>query len=154
MLSDTELFNNMPEVTTKEILKRYGEVAKSPDRHFGNTKPEIADAPIRSSDSNGSRTKAPKATRIDTDPNQAHAWQKESSVRHIQQNGAPSYPSTNHNTLLQPQAEFPNRPSPYHFRTGSSGSVQSEGTPSRYSQRPPNWGKQNANGAVGTAGGG
>ena len=154
VLSDTDLFNNMPEVTTKEILKRYGEIAKQPERQQVNVKAETADMPVRSPDATGGnpRAGAPVITRIDTDPDQLHAWQKESSVRHVQQNGAPSYPSTNTNTPPQLQTEFGNRGSPYHYRTGSSDSIRSNGTPNRQSHRPTNFQRHAANGYMNAAG--
>ena len=144
----------MPEVTTKEILKRYGEIAKTPERHAGATRPDAVDTqPTSNTETNGnnSRSGAPAITRVDTDPNQLNAWQKESSVRHVQQNG-PSFPSGNQNTPPQPQSEFANRNSPYHFRAGSGDSIHSHGTPNRHSHRPSNWGRQGANGHMGTAG--
>ena len=157
VLSDTELFNNMPEVTTKEILKRYGEIAKMPERHQVNVKAETADMPGRGQGSGASnpRPGAPVITRVDVDPHQEHAWQKEASVRHVQQNGAPSYPSTSHSTPPQLQTEFTNRNSPYHhYRTGSSDSVRSNGTPNRHSHRPSNFQRQAANGYMNAAGAG
>jgi hypothetical protein len=145
VLSDTELFNNMPDLTTKEILKRYGEVAKQPDRHFGASKPEAADMPpVRTADSPtaSSRSNGPVPTRIETDPQQLNAWQKESSVRHVQQNGsAPhgsaTFPQTNQKTPMQhyQQDGFMN-PSPYHHRVGSSESAQSQGHLGQFAPRP------------------
>ena len=155
VLSDTDIFNNMPEVTTKEILKRYGDIAKTPDRRQVTVKVEATDVPIRSPDANGSNSKpgAPAIKRIDTDPNQAQAWQQESSVRHVHQNGAPSYPSANHNTPPQLQTEFANRNNPYHYRAGSSDSLRSNGTPNRHSHRPSNFQRPGApNGYINTAG--
>ena len=154
VLTDTDLFNNMPEVTTKEILKRYGEIAKKPDSHHVNIKAETADIPIRSPDAGGgnSRAAAPPITRVDTDPSQLHAWQKESSVRHVQQNGGPSYPSTSSNTSPQLQGEFGHRGLPHHYRTGSSDSVRSNGTPNRHSHRPSNFQRPAANGYLNAAG--
>ena len=164
VLSDTELFNNMPEITTKEILKRYGDLAKTPDRQYG-VKPETADAPIRSPDGPGQpgaggRPGVPVATRIETDnATQASAWQKESSVRHVQQNGAGGfsgpYALANHSSSTQQlQADFQNRNSPYHLRSGSGSSLQSQGngTPNRHSHRPSNWGKSGTNGPLGATG--
>lgn len=143
VLNDSEVFNNMPEVTTKEILKRYGEIAK-------NVRPELNSPRTydTSSINSNSRAGAPVVTRVDTDPNQMHAWQKETSVRHIQQNGAPSYPTTNQHTPPQMQSEFANRNSPYHQRAGSSDSA---GAPNRHS-RPGGWGKpHNGHGPMGVA---
>lgn len=146
----------MPEITTKEILKRYGEIAaKTPDRRQGVARPEATDmAPLRQQDSNNSNSRAgaPVPTRIDTDPNQAFAWQKESSVRHVQQNGSQAYPTNAHKTPPQPTSEFANRNSPYHQRAGSSESARSQGTPNRHSHRPSNWNKYSPNGHIGTAG--
>ena len=154
VLGDKEIFNNMPEVTTKEILKRYGEIAKTPEHHAGGVRPEMVETQTsRPSEMNGNNTRpgAPLITRVDTDPSQLNAWQKESSVRHVQGIG-PSYPPTNHNTPPQLQSEFANRNSPYHFRGGSGDSVHSHGTPNRHSHRPSQMGRQGADGHMGTAG--
>ena len=144
MLSDSEIFNNMPEYTTKEILKRYGDVARQPDRHFGGVKPDAADMPPMRSDTNnsgGSRPSAPVITRVDTDPHQVN----------VQQNGMPGYPLSSQNTPTTqyapqqqqqqylpsaPSSQFPQnapggqqpydfaaRNSPYHQHGASNGSL-------------------------------
>ena len=160
VLSDTELFNNMPEITTKEILKRYGDLAKTPERHFGSVKPESADVPIRSPDGGPARPAVAVASRIETgDANQASAWQKESSVRHVQQNGAGGpYGSGSHNSSAHQlhTADYAARGNPYHLRSGSATSLgsQGSGTLNRHSHRPSNWGKGGANGSLGTTGAG
>ena len=156
VLTDTDLFNNMPEVTTKEILKRYGDIAKQPERHYVTVHAQSADMPGRSQEpnGNGSRVGAPPITRVDTDPNQAFAWQKESSVRHVQ-NAPPILPITSNNTPPQLSSEFTNRNNPYHYRSGSSDSVHSNKTPNRHSHRPSNFGRSApTNGYLGSAGAG
>ena len=177
MLSDTELFNNMPEITTKEILKRYGELAKTPDKQFGATKPETADAPpLRSPDDGAAgRPAVPVATRIEpASVSQANAWQKESSVRPVQQhppngsNGGPyaqgnfstsqgnfSMSQGNFSSSAQHLQEFQSRGSPYHLRSGSASSLASQGAPGAGTpgrQRGQvNWGRSTPNGPLGGA---
>jgi hypothetical protein len=150
VLSDTELFNNTSEITTKEILKRYGEVARQPGRQYGSIRPEAADMPAmheEGSPPSSARTTAPVAQRIEANQNQANAWQMESSVRHVQQNGAPSFPAGNQHTPPQFQHEFVMRGSPYHQPSGSASSFEHFNTPNR--QNP--W-MQHYNGSNGQPG--
>ena len=140
IVNDTDLFGNTGEITTKEILKRYGEMGKSANYAPGAQTPPQHHGSV----GGGSRTGAPVPTRVDTDQTQIHAWQKESSVRHVGQNGAPSFPPpVNQNTPPMMQSEFANRNSPYHQRGGSSENAGNAGTPNRHSQRP--WGRQQPN---------
>ena len=129
ILDDSSLFNNTSDITTKEILKRYGDIGRSAHRpviHEQN--PDSA--PPRSKDGNGlpatAKAAAPVITHVDTDPYQTTSWSKDSSVRHVQGQapGAPSYPSTSNNTPPQ-QYDFTNPASPYHRRGGSSESQAS-----------------------------
>ena len=97
ILNDTALFNGSADLTTKEILKRYGAIAKS----VSESQPVTHDVDLPSSrvgNNNGGgggggggagggrdgRGILPIVTRVDTDPYQATAWEKESSVRHVQ----------------------------------------------------------------------
>ncbi|EAS37005.3 rho-GTPase-activating protein [Coccidioides immitis RS] len=80
ILNDSSLFNREAEITTKEILKRWGEIAKFPVPQ--RTPTGLDSLPARSGSNRGSNT--PVATRIDGDPSQATAWQMQSSVRHVQ----------------------------------------------------------------------
>lgn len=136
VLSDAELFNSMPEVTTKEILKRYGEISKRPVEFHQAGR-------VDSSEQFNSPHPHAGVTRIETDPNQVHAWQNESSVRHVQQQSGilrtPTYPQINQSTPPQQQNEFHPHRSPYqhHNRMGSGDSLRSNGgTPNRQSRRP------------------
>ena len=93
----------------------------------------------------GSRAGAPRATRIDTDAHQASAWQKESSVRHVQEYNGPPYAANNNQTPPQNQYEFTNSPSSYHQRAGSMDAAQdgSHGaSPNRQNYRHSGWGRQ------------
>lgn len=126
ILNDTTLFNNNSEITTKEILKRYGDIARTPIQR-GN--PYATDSPPRSKDG------GPIALRIDSDPSQAHAWQKQSSAYQSRgQNGhsTPNLtPISGHATPNGPPSG-PFSRSPYmHQRLGST---DSQG--SRVSGRP------------------
>ena len=151
----------MPEITTKEILKRYGEIARTPDKQFGPLRPEMADAPGRSPDGSGAsgRPAVPVASRIEPENmSQANAWQKESSVRPVQQhpNGSNGpYSMGNHSSSAQHLQEFQTHGSSYHLRSGSANSLQSHGgtsTPNRQSQRPGNWGRSTPSGPMGPPG--
>ncbi|KAH0538855.1 hypothetical protein FGG08_004572 [Glutinoglossum americanum] len=139
ILGDTSLYSNTADITTKEILKRYGDIGKSPKR----TVTTATDTP--SPRSKEGRSSNPVATRVDIDPYQANAWQKESSVRHVQGPG-------NQNTLFNPKSQnnhphnfdFSNPNSPYAQRAGSSESQDNNNDKgNRQSQyHHPGWGKQ------------
>ncbi|KAI9676547.1 MAG: hypothetical protein M1817_000706 [Caeruleum heppii] len=134
ILSDPTLFTSSADITTKEILKRYGDIGRSPGPHRVVA---TSDSPPPRSKEGGGRGNAPVATRVDTDPYQATAWQKESSVRHVQGPGlaGPSYPSSSHNTPPQAHSfDFSSPNSPYRQRAGSTDSHGSHGLPHRHSQ--------------------
>jgi hypothetical protein len=79
MMNDTSLFNNTPEITTKEILKRYNDYVRDPRSRPGNTTSSLENP------ANGTSSPTPAAgvKRVDTDPSVQNAWQVESSVRHV-----------------------------------------------------------------------
>lgn len=77
ILNDSSLFSNNAEITSKEILKRYGDRARPPTVNSGHA---VATAQNGMTSPPGS---APMVTRVDTDPHQQSAWQNESSVRHV-----------------------------------------------------------------------
>ncbi|KAH0608062.1 uncharacterized protein H6S33_002114 [Morchella sextelata] len=78
ILNDSNLFANGADVTTKDILKRYGDLINRPAP--GRT-PQTTSSPPRSKDGRAPTT--PVFHRVDTDPSQNVAIQKESSVRHV-----------------------------------------------------------------------
>ena len=166
ILNDTSLSNKDSEITTKEILKRYGERSSTP-AHY----PVITDAEksplnqqggIANSTANGTRLRvaAPVITHIDSsDSNHAHTWPKESSVRHVQAPG----PSQSNNSGSTPLTdwELVESQSPYtHQRAGSGDSQGSQGaTANRQSYRHSAWaggggGKRSAQGPMGVTGAG
>jgi hypothetical protein len=153
---DKDLFTNPADITTKEILKRYGEVRRSTGGQLSNANNDkYADStPVRSQESNGgNRSGAPILTRVATDPSQTTAWQKESSVRHVQQpNGGPSYSPSNQNTPPPHNFEFANPNGHFHGRKGSADSAESYGTPNQQSHRQSGWGKNNSQGQMGVTG--
>lgn len=146
ILSDQTLFNNPSDITTKEILKRYGDLgaAGGPRRTV-----ETESSPL--SKSKDGRPLAPVVTRVDTDPSQAYAWQKESSVRHVQDPSAPYVGSSNQNTPPQQQwqGQDLDHPSPYPHRNGTPDSQQE----SRREYRNSGWSRPQ-NGSVGVTGAG
>lgn len=152
ILSDQALFNNPSDITTKEILKRYGDIgANSGPRH----QVETEQSPLgRNKDG---RALAPVVTRVDTDPSQAYAWQKEASVRHVQESSAPSTApyggSSNQNTPPQQQWQGHDleQPSPYIHRNGTPDSQQNDNVRREY--RNSGWGRPQ-NGSVGVTGAG
>ena len=147
------MFNNPSDITTKEILKRYGDIGTNggPRRQVETTEQS---SPGRSKDGSG-RALAPVLTRVDTDANQAHAWQKESSVRHVQESSAPyagsSSQNPNQNTPPQQwQGHDYEQPSPYSQRNGTPDSQKDN---QRREYRNSGWGRA-PNGSVGIAGAG
>jgi len=119
ILNDSSLFSSSADITTKEILKRYG------DRNKGQGPAHTPTITDPSADEMGSpRSREgnrpahnPVATRVDTDPSQANAWQNESSVRHVKDNAE----LNNTGNLNTPQM-------PYTMRNDST---ESHGSPSR-----------------------
>jgi hypothetical protein len=145
ILSDPTLFNNPSDITTKEILKRYGDLgANGGPRHTVET----TEGSGRQRDSQG-RPLAPVVTRVDTDPSQQNAWQKEASVRHVQDASGASYgkSSTDQNTPPQPWQEL-EQPVPYVHRNGTPDSQRD-----RREYRNSGWGRTQ-NGSVGVTGAG
>ncbi|KAL1954334.1 hypothetical protein VTO42DRAFT_1408 [Malbranchea cinnamomea] len=115
VLTDTSLFNGSADITTKEILKRYGNIGKMtvPQKN-----PDSSGPPRTTS---GRDTPAPVATRVDADPSQASAWQMQSSVRHVQ--GPSGGPETG---PQQSGSEI--RPPPQPIRSESGDSYHSQGS--------------------------
>ncbi|PSK42286.1 Rho-type GTPase-activating protein 1 [Elsinoe australis] len=98
ILNDSSLFSASADITTKEILKRYGDRARAPTINnpsqtpqpsstFEGPAPGAAPGTPRSRDQNGRPTITPVATRVDRDEVQGNAWSNESSVRHVQDGG-------------------------------------------------------------------
>jgi hypothetical protein len=128
ILTDSSLHDGSAELTTKEILLRYGHIVKG-HVQANQASVQAADAPAQGPLSASSSNKAPGpvATRVDVDPYQANAWQKQSSVRHVQN----AYPAGGSGAgLSAPQQDFNfSAPgSPYaRDRSGSQGSQSSFG---------------------------
>lgn len=134
ILDDTSLFNKESDITTKEILKRYGERSSNPEQYPVVTDPEKPRLDSYDSKPNGTRNgaipapraSAPVITHIDTtDSPHSRTWPKESSVRHVQtQGGGPSHsPGGPNITPPQVQFEYVEGRSPLtHQRIGSNDS--------------------------------
>ena len=164
ILNDSSLFNNTSDITTKEILKRYGDIGRSSAHRPDITDPTKAtnNEPLpnsrESNTTNGSnpaaRATAPIITHVDTDPYSAHVWPKESSVRHVQGSTpgpAPTYPNNDQNTPPPGYGDFRDPDSPYHRRQGSSDSQISHGSGGgggggRHRYRHSGWGKHSTPG--------
>ncbi|KAL9099291.1 MAG: hypothetical protein Q9163_005188 [Psora crenata] len=160
ILNDSSLFNNSSDITTKEILKRYGDIGRSASRRPLITEASADSPPPCSKDSNGippsTKAAAPVITHVDTDPYQTAAWPNDTSVRHVQgqAQGAPMYPSPSNNTPPQHSHEFINSTSPYHRRGGSSESQASNGslTGHGHGHKHSGWGKHNTPSQTGVPG--
>ncbi|RKF54293.1 Rho-type GTPase-activating protein 1 [Golovinomyces cichoracearum] len=117
ILSDQTLFNNTSDITTKEILKRFGDLSVNCP-HKQNLDPETS---ALGNQRESSRAFAPIVTRVDSDPSQAHAWHKETSVRHIQEPNAIYQSSLSHSSPSQ--QDWPvdklSHSSPFINRTGT-----------------------------------
>ncbi|KAF2214824.1 hypothetical protein CERZMDRAFT_66083 [Cercospora zeae-maydis SCOH1-5] len=111
ILNDSSLFSNNAEITTKEILKRYGDRAKAPTVNSGHV---VA----AQNGTTSPPSSAPVVTRVDTDPYQQSAWQNESSVRHVGSDRDPMTPPT----------------LPY---ANANASTESHGSPNRASRAGP-----------------
>ena len=115
ILTDTGLHGGSAEITTKEILARYGHIARG---QVQRQTAGAADAPIRSPASAMPQV-GPVATRVDVDPYQTTAWQKQSSVRPVQNMAsATSAPANDF------QFSAPNSP----YARGRAGSADSSGS--------------------------
>ncbi|CAD6505579.1 BgTH12-01069 [Blumeria graminis f. sp. triticale] len=145
ILNDPTLFNNPSDITTKEILKRYGDIGSQAIRN--QMEPEFTRPK-----ENG-RALAPIVTRVDADPSQAHARHKEISVRHVQELSANNGITVSQNTTPQQpewQGEDLGQPSPYCHRTGTPDS-QHENLRNDYGH--PGW-ENPTNSSVGVTGAG
>lgn len=146
ILNDSNLFANGADVTTKDILKRYGDLINRPAP--GRT-PQTTSSPPRSKEGRAPTT--PVFHRVDTDPSQNVAMQKESSVRHgglpqpwqpgqqPSQPGPPQYPMS-----VQTPNNNPNQYQRGHGR-GNSGSSQ-EGDNSQSAVQNGHGGQSGPNG--------
>jgi len=142
ILGDQTLFTNPSDITTKEILKRYGDLGTNGGpRHQVETAETGGVSPA-------SRKERAMVTRVDTDPSQTFAWQKESSAR--QEPAAPYAGSNNQNT---PPQQWQN---PDHEVTLPYVNRNENGTPDsqreRREYRNSGWGRPQNGGSVGIAG--
>ncbi|KAJ5153596.1 Rho GTPase activation protein, partial [Penicillium coprophilum] len=122
VLGDPTLFRENAEVTTKEILKRYGDIA----RGSFSQKPENGGETFTITTPNRSNS-TPASARIETDPSQDAAWQMQSSVRHV-----PGPSGHTHSASANAQAglDFAPPPAAYHRdRSTSNGSQPIAGAP-------------------------
>ena len=108
VLNDSTLFEGNAEITTKEILKRYGEIGRVPQ-------------PTISSPGNNRQPRSREGwnavTQVTQDP---QVWQNESSVRHVGPGNMMYGPSSNASTP------------PGQYQYSAQNDVQ--GSPNRHSQ--------------------
>ncbi|KAI9894158.1 MAG: hypothetical protein M1814_004012 [Vezdaea aestivalis] len=137
-LTDPTLFNGSGEITTKEILKRYGDVAKLPV-------PSRGGPAETSAMSKESRSTTPAYTHVETEVSQENTW-NERSVRPVPAGTQPVNGSHSQQGTPMQSFEFINPPSLFRERTGSSGSQDSRGQASQTSRnsqyRTPGWTNQ------------
>jgi hypothetical protein len=127
VLSDSSLFSNNGDITTKEILKRIS------DRSSGGARQYDTELVHRQDNSR------PMATRVDTDPS---AWQQERSVRPVQENAA-SY-TTHQGTPPQTKWRGPEgapSPQPNQFEAENVPPAPDNGQ--RREWRNSGWGRHN-----------
>ncbi|TGZ77387.1 RhoGAP-domain-containing protein [Ascodesmis nigricans] len=123
LLDDPTLFSQgtQENMTTKEFLKRYGDIINRPppkQHHIVTT------SPPRSRD--GRTPTAPVFQRVDTDPTQSHAWERESSAKPLGMPGpAPSAQIPHNGPQVPPNTYNPSQPRG-HTRMRSAGSIQDE----------------------------
>ncbi|KAF2754120.1 rho GTPase activator [Pseudovirgaria hyperparasitica] len=142
MLSDSTLFEISPDLTTKEILKRWGEIGRVPQATITNTQTQ------RPRSREGKQANGAAVARIDTVPPQ---WQNESSVRHVGGNQHMTYgPSSAQNTPPQHQHELATPNLPYAHGHSNGSSESRGGSPHRQPYRSsPGMQKQNPMGITG-----
>lgn len=129
ILTDSSLHNSSAELTTKEILSRYGDIVRG---NVAKQTVQAADMPVQASSATGStKGNNPVAMRVDVDPSQATAWQKQSSVRPVQNFGPPSQKPQAHDYAA------PNQP--YSRSRADSDSSQASFNAQRqsYGNKPP-----------------
>ncbi|KAK3076776.1 hypothetical protein LTS18_012090, partial [Coniosporium uncinatum] len=127
IVNDTSLFSTSADLTTKEILKRLGEIRSVPQ-------PNIVSPGGQNPRSREGRSSAPVVHRVgeQQDP---YVWQNESSVRHV------PGPGQDHSTPPQRDWDLSNPSLPYAHR--SSGSQERiNGSPNRFSARGSGMHKQ------------
>ncbi|KAL5357418.1 hypothetical protein BJX96DRAFT_11855 [Aspergillus floccosus] len=125
VLSDTSLLKENSEVTTKEILKRYGDIA----RGSFSQKPSNGGETVTITNSTRGAN-APTSARIETDPSQDGAWQPQSSVRQVQASGSHGPPPGGMELGSAPTND-------YRERSTSSGSQQNPMQPEGQPQQLP-----------------
>ncbi|KAL4996777.1 hypothetical protein BDV10DRAFT_107388 [Aspergillus recurvatus] len=123
VLSDSNLFKENSEVTTKDILRRYGDIARGGFSQKASNGGETFTITNQSRGAN-----VPTSARIETDPSQDAVSQMQSSVRHVPGPGGNSHSSS---------AIVPNKDLDKRTRSTSTGS-QSDGQPQQlpYRARP------------------
>ncbi|CAG8900543.1 unnamed protein product [Penicillium salamii] len=145
ILSDPTLFKENAEVTTKEILKRYGDIA----RGSFSQRPENGGETFTITTPNRNNS-APASARIETDPSQDAAWQMQSSVRHVP---APSGHAHSSSTNAQAGADIVPPPKSYHRnRSASNGSQPNAGPSEGQTQQNVAYRPRPSPGAMGVTG--
>jgi hypothetical protein len=119
MLSDQSLlYNKDGEITTKEILKRFG------DRRVNGSQPQFGDA-SELMQRHHEIANRPPPRRVETDPS---AWQSETSVRTVQQEPTLPYVSQQQQQGTPPQQKWrgpdDGNHSPFSQQQGFNGSTE------------------------------
>lgn len=141
-MSDPTLFKENAEVTTKEILKRYGDIA----RGSFSQKPENGGETFTITTPNRNNS-TPASARIETDPSQDAAWQMQSSVRHVPGPGGGHSHSSSTNAEIVPPPKSVHR-----NRSASNGSQPNPGPADGQAQRNVAYRPRPSPGAMGVIG--
>ncbi|RAH49690.1 GTPase-activating protein LRG1 [Aspergillus brunneoviolaceus CBS 621.78] len=134
VLNDPTFFKENSEVTTKDILKRYGDIARG----------SMSQKPLNGGETvtitNSTRgANIPTSARIETDASQDAAWQAQSSVRHVQSPGGLGHSTSTGQTGMD---LGPASAKDYRERSTSNSSQQNtvqpdgQGHPMPYRPRP------------------
>ena len=88
ILTDSGLHSNSAELTTKEILSRYGDIVRgnvqASQRFVQGPDAPAQQSPLSATNSARGTPNGPVVQRVDADPYQSNAWQIQSSVRPVQ----------------------------------------------------------------------
>ncbi|KAF8467714.1 hypothetical protein BDZ91DRAFT_813281 [Kalaharituber pfeilii] len=152
VLNDSNLFANSADLTTKDILKRYGEIVNRPAASrlaatASNANNSNYESPPKSRDGRGG---APVYHRVDADGDPSNsAWQRDAPVKHIQTPPQPSSANTTENGTREHHRTHTrgNSESSQHSDHGN-GNTNGNPQPNHdqaQSNRNSHWGRQTGN---------
>lgn len=133
-MGDPTLFSNPSDITTKEILKRYGDLGAT-----GGPRHTVETTEASALGRNDGRALAPMVTRVDTDGSQGHPYQKEASVRHVQESSGFTAPYAGNSNQNTPPQHWQEHEQPYVHKNDMPDNH--DFNPTRHAHRNSNWGR-------------